>query len=250
MAVALMVLVCFLVLISSFFSICRNYIVSEYRVDMENSAREVARVASAMGQAESLSGWSLRMSLSSIANSTGNHIFIADNSGRIVSCSDRSPVCEHLRVTVTPEITDMIDQNGELDQITTLGGLYGHNRFVIGLPISGGSGNLGYVFVSNNIDNILGAWSTFMAIAMLISGGVFFAALLVTLVYSKRMARPLDEIAAASAGIEKLGGRVADCSEYRVPGDENPRYMVIIEKVRPTPAAYPRQYGTISKNPL
>lgn len=59
-----------------------------------------------------------------------------------------------------------------------------------------------------------------------------------------------DEIAAASAGIEKLGGRVADCSEYRVPGDENPRYMVIIEKVRPTPAAYPRQYGTISKNPL
>ena len=49
MAVALMVLVCFLILISSFFSICRNYIVSEYRVDMENSARELARVANAMG---------------------------------------------------------------------------------------------------------------------------------------------------------------------------------------------------------
>ncbi len=59
-----------------------------------------------------------------------------------------------------------------------------------------------------------------------------------------------DEISAASAGIDKLGGRVVDCKEYRVPGDENPRYMVLIQKVRPTPAAYPRQYGTISKNPL
>lgn len=199
MAVALMVLVCFLILISSFFGICRNYIVSEYRVDMENSAREVARVASAMGQTESLSGWSLRMSVSSIANSTGNHIFITDPNGKIVSCSDKSPVCEHLRATLAPEIISSISENGELDQITTLGDLYTHNRFVVGLPISGSSGTLGYVFVSNVIDNILGAWSTFMAIAMFISGGVFFAALLVTLIYSKRMARPLDEIAAASS---------------------------------------------------
>ncbi len=199
MAVALMVLVCFLILILSFFSICRNYIVSEYRVDMENSAREVARVASAMGQTESLSGWSLRMSLSSIANSTGNHIFITDPNGKIVSCSDKSPVCEHLRATLSTEILSSIDQNGELDQITTLGDLYTNNRFVVGLPIAGSSEVLGYVFVSNVIDNILGAWSTFMAIAMLVSAGVFFAALVVMLVYSKRMARPLDEIAAASS---------------------------------------------------
>lgn len=200
MAVALMVLVCFLILISSFFSICRNYIVSEYRDDMENSARELARVANAVGQTDSLSGWPLRMSISSIANATGNHVFITDNKGVIVNCSDRSPVCEHMGMQIAPEIIKGIDQNGELDQITTLGTLYQKSRFVVAMPISEiASINPGYVFVSNIIDNILGAWSTFMALAMLISAGVFAAALIVSLIYTKRMARPLDEIAAASA---------------------------------------------------
>ena len=59
-----------------------------------------------------------------------------------------------------------------------------------------------------------------------------------------------EEIAAAEAGIGSLGGKVIECAEYRVPGDENPRYMVLIEKVRPTPPAYPRQYGVIVKKPL
>ena len=59
-----------------------------------------------------------------------------------------------------------------------------------------------------------------------------------------------DEIAAAAKGIETLGGKVVSCTEYHVPGDENPRFMVLIEKVRPTPAAYPRQYGVIVKKPL
>ena len=199
MAVALMVLVCFLILISSFFSICRNYIVSEYRVDMENSARELARVANAMGQTESLSGWSLRMSLSSISNATGNHVFVTDKNGVVVNCSDRAPVCEHMGMVIDPEIIKVIDAKGEFDQMSTAAGFYKHNRYVVALPIAGNSAhNPGYVFVSNVIDNILGAWSTFMALAMFISGGVFVSALLVTLIYSKRMARPLDEIAAAS----------------------------------------------------
>ena len=200
MAVALMVLVCFLILISSFFSICRNYIVSEYRVDMENSARELARVANAMGQTESLSGWSLRMSLSSIANATGNHVFITDRNGVIVNCSDRAPICEHIGRKIDSQVLNVIDSHGEYDQMSNLASFYKSNRYVVAMPIvSDKAQNPGYVFVSNVIDNILGAWSTFMSLAMLISGGVFVSALLVTLIYSKRMARPLDEIAAASA---------------------------------------------------
>lgn len=199
-AVALMVLVCFLVLISSFFSICRNYIVSEYRADMENSARELARVANAMGQTESLSGWSLRMSLSSISSATGNHVFVTDKNGVIVNCSDRSPVCEHMGKKIDSQYISTIDAEGEIDQMSNLGGFYQHKRYVVALPISAlPHTNHGYVFVSNNIDNILGAWTTFMNLAIIISCAVFAAALLVSLVYTKRMAKPLDEIAAASA---------------------------------------------------
>ena len=72
-------------------------------------------------------------------------------------------------------------------------------------------------------------------------GGVFLA--------MKGRSAP-EEIAAASAGIAILGGEVTECRPYRVPGDDNLRHMVLIKKVRATPAEYPRQYGVITKKPL
>ena len=45
---------------------------------------------------------------------------------------------------------------------------------------------------------MLGAWSTFLEIAAIIAAVVFCAALAVTMVYTRHMARPLDEIASAS----------------------------------------------------
>ena len=86
-----------------------------------------------------------------------------------------------------------------MDMITNLDGMYAKERFVVATPVTSSSGDvIGYVFVTNVIDNILGAWSTFLGIAALMAAGVFAAALLMSLVYSKRMARPLDEMAAAS----------------------------------------------------
>ena len=57
---------------------------------------------------------------------------------------------------------------------------------------------LGYVVVSSAQGKMLGDWSTFLTIAALVVVGVLLAFLGATLAYSKRMARPLDEIAAAS----------------------------------------------------
>ena len=47
-ATAVMVSICFLIVAFSFVGIGRNYLISEYRDDMVNSAREVARTASAV----------------------------------------------------------------------------------------------------------------------------------------------------------------------------------------------------------
>ncbi len=198
-SVALMVLVSFLILITSFVSISRNYIVSEYQTDMESSAREVVRMARAVGQTDSLSAWSLGMSISSLANSSGNQIFVTDGEGEIRSCSDRAPVCVHMGMRLQPEILENIRQTGELHQITTLGGLWPQTRFVVGLPIPMNDGEpMGYVFVANEVDNMLGGWAPFVMLALLITGAVFFMALGVSLVYAKRTARPLDEMAVAS----------------------------------------------------
>ncbi|MEA5152399.1 MAG: HAMP domain-containing sensor histidine kinase [Oscillospiraceae bacterium] len=199
-ATAVMVSICFLIVAFSFVGIGRNYLISEYRDDMVNSAREVARTASAVAQTDSLSSWVLGMSISAVANSTGNQIFITDAEGTVVTCSDKAPICDHMGTRVPDEVMGPLRETGSFDQLSTLGGMYKSNRMVVATAITAyGDGELlGYVFVSNVIDNMLGAWSTFLMIASVVTIGVFCAALLVSLVYSKRMARPLDDMAAAS----------------------------------------------------
>ena len=199
-ATAIMVSVCFLIVAFSFVGIGRNYLISEYREDMVNSAREVSRTAAAIAPSDSLNSWVLSMTLSSVSNSTGNQVFIADPNGVVVTCSDRRPVCEHMGYQMSPEILHQLSTNGSINQITNLGGLYESNRYVVAQPIIvADTGEiLGYVFVTNVIDNMLGAWSTFLGVTAVVTAAVFIAALVISLIYSKRMARPLDEMAAAS----------------------------------------------------
>ena len=197
-ATALLVFMSFLIIALSFVGIGRTYVISDYRSGMENCAHEVARTASAIARGDSLSSWVLSMSISSISHSTGDHIFITDESGMIVSCSDTNPMCEHLGARL-PE--DTVNAIGSIyDELTDLGGLYHSRRYVAAAPIRafGSEAVLGYAFVSNQVDNMLDAWSTFLIVAAIVGLGVFLAALLVTLLYSRHLAKPLDEMAAAS----------------------------------------------------
>lgn len=59
-----------------------------------------------------------------------------------------------------------------------------------------------------------------------------------------------DEINAARGAIGQLGGRIRQIRDYTVPTTEVRHRVVIIDKVRPTPAAYPRAFAKIKKNPL
>ena len=61
---------------------------------------------------------------------------------------------------------------------------------------------------------------------------------------------PEEEIAAARRGIALLGGGEPRVERYTVPGTDAVHSLVLIEKVRPTPAAYPRRYAAIKKQPL
>ena len=91
---ALLVTVCFLLISVAFVGIGRQYMISEYQDKMESCVEEVSRIASAVSRSEGLSGWTLSMNLSALSNSTGNHIFVTDADGLIVSCSDRAMRCD------------------------------------------------------------------------------------------------------------------------------------------------------------
>ena len=59
-----------------------------------------------------------------------------------------------------------------------------------------------------------------------------------------------QELAEASKAILILGGKAQEIKKYTIPGTDIVHSVVIIEKIKPTPSEYPRQFGKIKKAPL
>lgn len=59
-----------------------------------------------------------------------------------------------------------------------------------------------------------------------------------------------EEIGAAKSAVAQLGGKVEDIRDYTIPGTDITHRVVVIGKVKPTPAAFPRAFAKIKKAPL
>ncbi len=59
-----------------------------------------------------------------------------------------------------------------------------------------------------------------------------------------------QEIEAAKIAIEKLGSEKIDLMPVAIPGLDEERWLVVVEKTAPTPADYPRRAGMPAKRPL
>lgn len=167
---------------------------------MVNSAEAVARAASAMAGEESLASWRLGMTLSSISKATGNHVFITDETGTVVSCCDEAPVCAHIGKKIAGEALPSVFETGYYEGKDDLGGFFDAPRLTVAAPIedAGNDHLIGYVFVSINQRDIFSTWRPFLLIMTVIAVIVFLAMLILAFNYSKKMSRPLDEIAEVS----------------------------------------------------
>lgn len=59
-----------------------------------------------------------------------------------------------------------------------------------------------------------------------------------------------EEVKLAGPAIKRLGGSLAELKEVELLGQREQRILVVIDKVAPTPAAYPRRSGIPAKRPL
>ena len=59
-----------------------------------------------------------------------------------------------------------------------------------------------------------------------------------------------QEIDGARGAIGQLGGRIADIRDYTVPETQMRHRLVVIEKIKDTPAIYPRSFARMKKAPL
>lgn len=198
-ATAATVFLCIVVIACSLVLIVRSFSISAYLTNMGNEATEISRLASAVADKESLDDWSLSMMLCAVSGSTGDEIIITDCDGRILSCSDEMPDCRHIGLCVPGNILNQLSGTIIVTTPLDFGEIYSQPMYVRCEHILDTAGDeIGYVFVSNIPSRVIRDWGSPATMLLIISGGVFIAALLATYIFSKRMARPLDEMAAAS----------------------------------------------------
>ncbi|MYD08971.1 MAG: 16S rRNA (guanine(527)-N(7))-methyltransferase RsmG [Chloroflexi bacterium] len=65
-----------------------------------------------------------------------------------------------------------------------------------------------------------------------------------------RGADAYDDVYAAANAIDQLGGELFTIEEIQLPTLDNPRYLVVIDKIRPTPKRFPRSAGLPSRQPI
>jgi len=202
-ATAALVIVSFVMLGSAFVFLGRSCLINEYRGKMDRNADEVVRSASAIAIGDGISGWvtgwDLRMLITSLASSSGNHIFITSENGMVLLCSDLQLNSPLIGKQLSDNVMSLLTAKGSIDQLTNLDGFYDGTRFVVAKSITNLDGlTIGYVFVSSDTSSIVGAYRTFMWVALAVATAVLLMALLISLFYSKKTAEPLDEMAVAA----------------------------------------------------
>ena len=59
-----------------------------------------------------------------------------------------------------------------------------------------------------------------------------------------------EEIKSANKAIALLGGTIEKTDTFRLPGTDMDRSIIVVRKIRPTPARFPRKAGVPAKEPL
>ncbi len=198
MAMAVIVLTSFLIVGVSFVFILRYFVMNDARENMVANAEQISRNAAAMTDVDELEDWDTRMSISMLSEATGNHIFLCDKNGVVISCSDKSLGCGHIGKQIPRTYITAINSNGQLEQLTDLNGFYDTVRVVVAEPIDIDNTLAGYVFVSKDSSVIVGAYGTFMYVFVLTITAVMSLAMVLSLVFSKQMTKSLDEMAVAA----------------------------------------------------
>ena len=200
LATAVMVLVSFLMIGVAFLFIGQSFVIKSHKDSMEQNAKAVTKYLVSMSSSRYFDDVMLRVTLNVSETLSGNQVLLTNTDGLVFSCSEEIGRCQHIGSYVPEYYINALQRLGSLDTTTDLGGLYETQRYVYAIPLSldESSEPLGYIFVSTDKSTIIGAWSAFIWVFFAVTLAVLFLALVLSLVVSKKMAEPLDEMTAAA----------------------------------------------------
>jgi signal transduction histidine kinase len=187
-----------------FFTWSRNLVMQDKRRAMSSAAREAVRYVSAQSPYYNydLSALEIRMSLSVLSGISGFDILLTDTNGVVVSCSGEQLLCPRLGRRVPQELLSFFSAARDGILLNSLGDVYEDRRYVTGSPMTVVTPRahylFGYMFLSSDTDTMVDIWRQFSGVFTLTALVVMLLTFLISLVMSKKMSEPINEMARAA----------------------------------------------------
>ena len=196
----------FTLLSTAFMLLSYRYIISETRDRLERNAGYIAAATSDYLQnVNSLSlldgiKWTLYQStMEAVSAVSEASVIVANTQGDILYATDEDMYNQRIPESVVRQILEQGGYTG----MTNLGGLYGTNRYIAGLPVqaqltSNLSANLGLVLVSGDTSGLSDMWRSTATIFFFAAVVVLLIAVIASSITSAHQTRPLTEMAEAA----------------------------------------------------
>ena len=188
-----------------------RYVIRDKRNLLKSTAAVVADVSAAVNEVSDLENWELGLQITAISRATGFHIFLCDENGRVLTCSEDPVSCQHIGKQISPELLSGVTVGGGFLRLTDLSGFYGQKRYVAAVPVLLRSGEVrGYAFAASELSAVWKLWRSFTRMMIFTALFVLLIAVPVSVISSRRETAPLKEMAAAARQFAQgeLGVRV------------------------------------------
>ncbi len=201
-----LVIVSFLILGTAFLFVGRSVLGSTRRATMtevtEELARNVRQYAPESADAASLPKIeNMNAMIRAVAHASGYQLLLLDLDGTVLACSEQPDECRHIGAAAPQSLLLTAGRGSAQRSVATdLDGLLAEKSYVIAAPVvrEGSSEPFCYVAAVSVGGAFSNAFLSFTHMFFLISLLVLALAVLMSFLASRRMARPINDMAAAS----------------------------------------------------
>lgn len=204
--IAVIVTLSFAIMAVSFAAVSYGYIISSKTQDMADTASAASRLISSYASAVELDSLDIRGLIVLLGETRELHFLITDETGTVVSCSDRDIDCGHIGKSVPRSVISSINNGGQYSGLTRLSGIYEEDRYVVGVSLKQDwdyPSFEGCLIVSGRGENLSFVWRKSSRMFLAIGALVMLAAFVVSFFTTKKQAKPINEMAAAAAKFGK-----------------------------------------------
>lgn len=184
----------------SFLYLFDRYAQDHQKQSLDDTAQSVTELVQSYS-ATYLNSWEFRTNLAVAAHASDNDIVICNSEGVVCICMERSN-CEHLGKRLDSDTVDTLFQGEKAKLNKAVSTLYGDERMASAIAVLNNDGSrLCIVVVSVQKAAITALTEKMLRVFLLAALLILVAALLAIPIFTRREARPIQEMAAAARQI-------------------------------------------------